>query len=289
MKPLFLLLILLIMTIAAQAAYAKGYYVDISNPAASNLNPGTKELPWKHVPGMLNWSGRVKLQPGDIVYFNNAATWEAPAGTYFLQVQGGVTYDGHSWGPGTRATFKATAPLRALITIMDDHPEYPTVVRGFEIDASGYAINGIGINFPHSRGDLTGAVKRIENCVVHNLGGLAAKGEYVYGIIVSSGYGGNPRRVVANVEILNCVVYNVSRGGINLYSANDNPNSRIENVLVRGNEVYNCGTDPRYAGSSLPVKNHVINAIVENNIIRDPVNGYGTGFSSDPAIVARKT
>jgi hypothetical protein len=122
-------------------------------------------------------------------------------------------------------------------------------------------------------------MKRIENCVVHDVASLSAEGQYEYGIAVSSGYGGG--RTVSNVEVLNCTAYNISRGGINIYSANDDPLSRITDVVVRGCEVYNTGLDPDYAGSGLPMKNHIRNVVFEYNYVHDAARGMGIGVSSD--------
>jgi hypothetical protein len=257
------------------------YYVDIDHPQASDSNPGDESLPWKHCPGMPGWSGSAELQAGDIVYFNNAATWTVSSASAIIQVVGGVTYDGKTWGSGSRATLRATGGLaRSVINFMTDHPTEPTVVRGFEVDANNQLTSGIGINWPQSSGSLTGATKRIEDCDVHGVYSRSSQGQYEYGIVISSGWGGS--RTVSNVEVLDCKVYDISRGGINVYSANDDPSSGISNVLVRGNEIYHIGTDPNYAGSALPLKNHVVNVIVEYNNIHHPTRGIGMGISTHP-------
>jgi hypothetical protein len=257
------------------------YYVDINHPLASDSNPGIVSLPWKHAPGMPDWTGTADLQAGDVVYFNNAATWTSADGYAVLQVEGGVTYDGKTWGSGNRAVFRASGGLsRSVINYMDDHPTEPTVVRGFEVDANDQLTSGIGINWPQATGDLTGAAKRVEDCVVHGVYSRSSLGQYEYGIVISSGWGGN--RTVSNVEVIDCEVFDISRGGVNVYSANDDPNSGINNVLVRGCDIRATGTDPNYAGSALPLKNHVTNVIVEYNNIHHPVRGIGMGISTHP-------
>jgi hypothetical protein len=271
--------LLLAGAVLAPTADAAEYYVDPSNPLASDSNPGTEVLPWRNCPGMPGWVGGATLSAGDTVLFASSSTWESATGDALLQVVAGVTYDGRSWGSGERATLRATAALnRSVINLMEDHPTQPTVIRGFEVDAGGQVTSGVGINWPHSAGSMAGAVKRIEDCVVHDVASQSALGEYEYGIVISSGWGGS--RVTANVEILDCLVFAISRGGINVYSANDDPSSRIENVLVRGNEVHTIGLDPDYAGSALPLKNHVKNVVVEFNSVHDTVRGSGVGISS---------
>ncbi len=263
----------------ALPAVADDFYVDPAHPSASDTNSGTEALPWVNCPGMPGWSGSASLLPGDTVYFASSETWESATGPSVLQVAGGVTYDGSTWGSGTRAILRATAGLsRSVINFREDHPTLPTVVRGFEVDAGGFVTSGIGVNWPQSSGSMDGATKRIEDCVVHDVASQSALSQWEYGIVISSGYGGG--RVTANVEILDCLVYNISRGGINIYSANDDPLSRIENVLVQGNEIHTIGQDPDYAGSALPLKNHVKNAVVEFNSVHDTVRGTGIGISS---------
>jgi hypothetical protein len=279
MKQVFVSLSVIALWIPSHHARAAQYYVDNSAAGASNTNPGTETQPWTHCPGMPGWNGTLSLQPGDVVYFANDGTWEAADGNAVLQIAGGVTYDGSTWGSGTRAVLTATNALgRSVINFMHDDPAAPTIVRGFEVNAGSTVTTGIGINWPHAEQSLTGAIKRIENCLVHDVNSLSAQGEYEYGIVVSSGYGGG--RTVSNVEVINCTTYNISRGGINIYSANDDPLSRITAVLVRGNEVYATGQDPDYAGSALPMKNHVLDAVLEYNHVHDTTRGAGISLSS---------
>jgi hypothetical protein len=229
---------------------------------------------------MTGWSGSAALVAGDTVYFNSAETWEESAGPAVLQVTGGVVYDGATWGTGTRAIFRAKADLnRSVIAMLKDHPSIPTVVRGFEVDAGGTITTGIGMNHPQMENTLLGATKRIEDCIVHDVMSFSAQNTYKYGIVISN-WGAQYH--VKNVEILDCKVYNISRGCINLYPGNDTGANRVENVLVRGNECWSAGMDPDYGGSLLAAKNHVINAVIEYNYIHDPVRGIGMGISNHP-------
>lgn len=279
MTPLRATLVVVILCFGASHAASAEYFVNPTHPQASDANPGTEDLPWRNCPGMPAWAGSASLSSGDTVFFCSSCTWQSGTGAALLQVIGGVTYDGTSWGNGTRATLRASGALsRSVVNLMDDHPTLPTVVRGFEVDAGLQVTSGIGVNWPQSTGSMTGANKTIENCVVHGVSSQSSLGQYEYGIVVSSGYGGS--RVTANVEILDCKVFDISRGGINIYSANDDPSSRIENVLVRGNEIFATGLDPNYAGSALPMKNHVRNAVFEFNSVHDTVRGVGISVSS---------
>lgn len=263
---------------APGTARAADYYVDNGATAASDGNAGTMAMPWQRCPGMEGWSGSATLRPGDVVHFQNERTWSISSGLAVLEATGGVTYDGSSWGAGTRATFRTTGDIDlSVITFQRDDATMPTVVRGFEVDAGGQVNSGIAINYPRVIRDLTGATKRIEDCVVHGVHSSSAAGEYEYGIVVSSGYGGH---VVSGVEIIGCTTYDISRGGVNVYVANDMPSSHIDDVIVRGCDIYQTGTDPDYAGSAFALKNNVRNVVVEFNYIHDSVNGAGIGVGT---------
>jgi hypothetical protein len=290
------LLVLLLLAVASQVTFAAvphgennidslpaaaTYYV-ANAPFGDDSHPGTESEPWEHCPGMPGWTGSATLEPGDTVYFDSGGTWETASGSALLQVVGGVTYDGSTWGTGTRATLRATGYLhRSVVNLMEDDPVEPTVIRGFEVDVNGQETSGIAINWPQSAGSMSGAMKRIEDCVVHDVYSSSALGSYEYGIVISSGWGGS--RGVDNVEVLDCEVYNISRGGVNVYAANDFADSWISNVLVRGCDIYATGQDPNYAGSALAAKNHVIDVTLEYNTIHDPVRGIGIGISTHAA------
>ena len=263
---------------------ASTYYV--STGGADGNNGTTVDSPWQHCPGMPGWQGTVKLTAGDIVYFNNGDTWTASSGQAVLMTTAGVLYDGESWGSGTKATFRATGNLdRSVVGFLSDDPVSPTVVKGFELDANHTITNGVGLNYPYWSNTMTGAVKRIEDCVVHDVYSEVNRGEYKYGIIISN-WGGNSA-VVENVEIINCVVYNISRDGILAYPGGDQANNRVGNILIRNCEVYNTGQDPGYgAGSGIVTKNRVYNTVVEYNYLHHTggpgilISGSLNGYSS---------
>ena len=258
------------------------YYID--SQIGNDLSDGKSEsIPWQNCPGMPDWSGTTELHAGDTVYFNNARTWTGGTGDALIAVTGGVTYDGRSWGSGTRAVLRASGDLnRSVINIREDHPDIPTEVIGFEIDAGGYITTGIGVNWPHSVPNIDGAVKRFIDCVIHGVYSEANQNQYEYGIAISSGYGGGC--TVENIEIIDCTTYDISRGGINIYSANDDPASNIKNVLVQNCDISGSGTDPSYAGSQLNMKNHIINCIFEYNYVHDAERGAGISFSTHPEV-----
>jgi hypothetical protein len=251
--------------------WAATYYVDNTLASASDTNAGTSSsAPWRNCPGMGGWSGKATLKPGDVVKFNNAATWTQSGSSSLLKVTGGVTYDGQSWGNGTRATFRmlgnnTSSNRPGVIIFLDDDPAMATVVKGFNIDGNKKLISGITVNWPGATKPTTGAVKRIENCVIHDFGDPGGSTFGLYGIKVGS-TGSN---VTANVEIIDTVVYNTPRSGITIYDALTTGTHEIKNVLIRGCEVYNSGTGASTHGNGIQLKDKVTGVIVEYNYLHD--------------------
>lgn len=245
-------------------AQAATYYVD--HASGSDANAGTSQTsPWANAPGMSAYRGKGKLVAGDTVFFRNSGTWLV-TGTQGIYLVGGVKYVGNGWGTGSRATLKAAGDLASAVVRFSDHPTIPTVIEGFDIDANGKVTNGVEMNHSFYAGPLTGAVKRVENVVVHNVWSRASQGQYKYGIIVSN-HGGKAGEV-ANVEILGSTIRDISRDGLPIYPGDSNADCIVRNVVVRGNTIYNTGQDPDYgAGSGIVVKGRVIDATIENNYV----------------------
>jgi hypothetical protein len=252
-------------------ANAATYYVDFG--VGNDSNPGTVASPWKRCPGMVGWAGAAKLQPGDTVYFDRADTWDIPAIAYGpgLEVGGGVHYIGNQWNPqgvGTsQAILRATGTHESgNVRFWADHATIPTVIEGFEIDGNGYRANGIDVNHAHWTTGLTHAVKRVTNCVVHGQTGNGSQGDYKYGVIVSD-HSPDASGWVANVEILDTLVYNVPRVGITIYPSDT---GMLSNIVVRGCEIYNTSADPSYSAChGIGYKGDIRNSVVENCYVHD--------------------
>jgi len=273
------------------SAAAGGNLRYVDQTAGNDANAGTANSPWLRCPGMVGWTGSATLQPGDIVYFDRSDTWDMGqnSGGPGLELRAGVHYIGDEWDPeavGTgRAILRATGRHAAgVVRIWEDHATLPTWIEGFEVDANGQRANLIDINHAFWKTGLTKAVKRIEDCIAHGNSGNGSEGDYKYGIIVSD-HSPDASGWVANVEILNTVVYNVARDGICLYPGD---NGMISNVVVRGCEVYDTGNDPSYSeGHGLMFKANVKNSVFEYCYAHDvnssavfingPESGSGTG------------
>ena len=264
-------------TVLAFQSHAATYYV---SPSGSNSNAGTSpSAPWATCPGMMATSHPKTLSPGDTVYFDNAGTWTASTGGELLRMSGGVTYDGETWGSGTRAVLRAGVRFTQGVIVYwyKDDPSIPTVLKGFEMDGGSYGVTGIGIGDPWAPASMTGATKRVENCIVHHCGFADELPLTSYGIKVGATGG----RQTHNVEILNCKVYTISRTGIAVYPNPSDAANRIHNVLVRGCEVYDTGLVSSSSGWSILMNNHVTDVTVEYNYVHDSKSGIGISVSPD--------
>jgi hypothetical protein len=251
------------------AVEAATYYVDQSGGSDSN-NGTSPTTPWKNSPGMSAFQGTGNLQAGDTIYFDRDDVWLV-TGSQGLHVVGGVTYIGDTWErdggtTGTRATIRANANLDAGVVRFRDHPTSPTIVKGFNVDANNRVATGIDINHRFTS-SMSGALKRVQNVEVHHVSSRQANGEYKYGIIISN-FGGTSG-LAQNVEILDCIVHDISRDAIALYPG-DGVQDSIRNITVRGCEVYNTGQDPGYnEGHGFTIKGWVQNAVVEYNYVHN--------------------
>jgi hypothetical protein len=254
--------------VVASQLWAATYYVDNTLSSASDNNSGTQQAPWQHCPGLSGWTGNATLRAGDIVRFNSAGTWKGSGGNALLEAAGGVTYDGSTWGGGTRATLQAAGSFaRAIVSIRDDDPVIATVVKGFNINGNGTSNSGLNVNWPSSV-TLTGATKRIENCDIHDLRPIKG-GAARYGIKVGATTAGNTR----NVEIIGTKMHDVSTTGIAIYAAVNCPTCLIENVTIRGCVVGpNIDLYDAWNGTGILLKNNQNNTLIENTEIYDAVS-----------------
>ena len=272
-------------TAIVAAATGHTYYIDF-NTGSDNSTGTSPTAPWKHAPGMTAYTGSGSLQPGDTVYFNSGETW-LTTGNWGLSIVGGVTYIGDTWpSTGSRAIIRLNAQPAdpyGVISWMQDNATIPTTLQGFDVDANHYYSDGISVNHAHyGPAPLTGALKTLNNVVVHNVASTAANGQYAYGISVSN-HGGTTGQV-SNVLVENSVVHDTSRDGLVIYPGDENQQCTVSNVTLRNNVVYNVGQDSTYgSGSPIVVKGQVSNATVEYNYVYGPAapDQYGAGIFLD--------
>jgi hypothetical protein len=256
-------------------SFAATYYV--SSTKGNDRNQGTESAPWAYCPGMTGWGGSATLHAGDTVYFDSAGTWAGSASAQILSVAGGVTYIGDEWGSGTRATLQSNSNLSSgVVYIGDDDSTYETILKGFYVDLNGHSGEVVSINRPSIRA-MTGATKRVENCIATNPG-YTTEGEN-HGIRI-----GAPKYDISNVEIINNVVHSIPGDGIMSYSKYASTVGKISNVLVRGNTVYDVGNATGNQQLGIYVKNQVESEIIEFNTVYS-TPGDGIRIMADPGSV----
>ena len=112
---------------------AATYY--IKNGGNDNLDGLTDATAWETIAKV-----QAAVQSGDIVYFNSGDTWTGTNPILYMTVDG-VTYDGSTYGTGTRATFKATsrASSNGIVQIARSN----IVFQGFKVDAVDFLVKPV--------------------------------------------------------------------------------------------------------------------------------------------------
>jgi len=195
---------------------------------------------------------------GDTIYFRSNDTWES-IGSYarMLTAVAGVTYDGSTYGNGTRAILKPIEDQSVMELGVVDLSESNVTFMGFEIDGNQKVTEGITVGH-HATKHISNII--IDNVVVHDNGDPENDG-WLYGILVSSTLGTGT--VVYNVSITNCHLYNNGHEGIAIYESRLYPNNRVEKVLIRNCTVHDTGTTSDGSGMGILIANDVDNVTVE--------------------------
>ncbi|MCE5211851.1 MAG: hypothetical protein LLG40_09890 [Deltaproteobacteria bacterium] len=152
-KRIFLAILLLLVTCNGWAAT---YYVKTGgNDSAAGTSDGTA---WAHCPGMVGWSGAAILAPGDTIKFRSQDSWNASDSFLMISTAGTtgsrITYDGSSYGTGTKATFLVTgrSSLYAVVQIRVSNITF----TGFKVDTNKFPLSGIAVGYssPSPAGDI---------------------------------------------------------------------------------------------------------------------------------------
>jgi hypothetical protein len=186
----------------------------------------------------------------------------------------GVTYDGSTYGSGTRATLKATSRVGGygVVQIYVSNVTF----QGFKIHSNYLSIGGIyiGGTNPTPSGDISNIT--VNNCEVTN--GITTDNpdpSYYYAILV----GARGSHTTSNVTVTNCIVHDVGHEGISVYPhwGATSPN-RVNGVLIRNNIIYNTGqvsASGGYRANLIDITNDSDNVVVE----------YNVGYNSGPIVV----
>jgi len=207
------------------------------------------------------WRTIAKVQAAvkrdDIVYFRSQDTWTAAG--LILTATEGVTYDGSTYGSGTRATLKPTANSSASFVTINASD---VVFKGFNLDGGSHDCYGalsIGYRASTNISNIT-----VDNCIVHDIG---VTNTWMYGIYIGQTTGG---KTTSNVNIINTTIYNTVHEGIAIYPSWSTYNNRVDTVLLRNCNIYNTGTiDSSIYGTGIAVNNNSANVTIEFCNIHD--------------------
>ena len=204
---------------------------------------------------------------GDTIYFRSQDIWTG--NSIMIAARAGVTYDGSTYGTGTRATLKPSGGSNHVITINVSG----VTVKGFELDLNSLAVGGIQTKAAYS--DINGTV--IDDCVIHSNTGPAS-GIYSLHVGAADGYKNS------NVTITNVTVHDVALTPINIYpTGSDTDNNTVDTVIIRNCLVYNVTAGQ----AGVAIKNQSKNVTIEFCTVRDnSIPGMELYTNTASAVVA---
>jgi hypothetical protein len=215
---------------------------------------------------MNGWTGTATLSSGDVVFFRSQDTWTGAAPV--LTLTNGITYDGTTYGSGTRATLEATSGDGSGSTGVVAGPASSVNIQGFNVTAA-LITSGIDLG---SYGGLGYSNITVDNCIVHDVG---ARGIYI-GTIAGNNL------TVSNITVKNSTIYNIGWSGIVVYPTWVRPGHKVENVLIRNCTVYTTGFTKD--GEGVYIKNDADNVIVEFCRLYDNLHGVHLETYEDPNV-----
>jgi hypothetical protein len=252
-------------------AYATDYYI-ANAPTGNDANTGLIGHPVETITRVLAVSSG-----GDTIYFDRDSTWSVVTDSAILTCEAGTDashptiYDGSTWeadggSTSTKATFTTGETLSALVKIYVSN----VTLKGFDLNGDSQITSGIrcGSSAATSISNID-----IDNCKVHDLGGIGA-GQY--GIHV--GPISYADVTVSDVLVRNCTVYNVPYEGIAIYTSWGKSGVMTEDITVRNCTVYNTGQVDYAVG--IYVANRTNNVTVEYNNVYNNVKGSGSAWGS---------
>lgn len=263
---------------AAAPLLASDYYVDQTNPKASDANPGTEALPWS----TLYKAIRAPLQPGDTVYVKQGSydvstggAWNSPA----INLPSGA--------PGKPITFKSLPMHAAVLNTYGtrDNPAIGVYGRSHVI------IDGFVIPKPGNKGIAVfgEAGAKVKDIVIQN--------NVIHGVYVDALDNTEAIRIenAQDVLVRNNKIYDVRNGG-NSSNASGVKTYKVRNVIIENNEIYDviAGVKEKEASSEITMRNNwvyncsyglVLNnqngGVTEQIRYHNNIIECGSGFESD--------
>ena len=219
------------------------------------------------------WATISKVQStvtnGDTVYFRSQDTWTSSLGQVLNATVAGVTYDGSTYGSGTRATFQATGTLDAVVKLSANNLSF----SGFDIDMNSQITGGIyvGTFATSNKANFT-----VHNCKVHD--NSVPSGYFRYGVHVG-GYA-NTNVIISNVTLTDNEIYNTGHEGLALYPTWTRDGCGINGLTARNNIIHDTGQSGSYK-AGIYLANNADNVTLEFNTIYNAGNGINIVTSGD--------
>jgi len=217
------LLLILLLILLPYSAWATNYYIS----AAGSGSSCTSESPCALATAV------AAAGSNDTIFFKSDDTWTNASVATVLDAVAGVTYDGSTYGSGTRAKIltghEVSYGHSATVSIGVSNVTF----KGFDVDGDNNSYNTYGIYIGEGISGETISSITIDNCVIHHTG----KDDWSYGILVSSKSATSA--TISNVSITNSTVRDNYHEGIAIYQAWGYPGNNTDTVLVRNCTVYN--------------------------------------------------
>jgi len=253
-----LCLAFLILTFTLPAWAQSTYYV--KSGGDDNAAGTSDETAWAHCPGLSGWTGSATLSNGDTVYFRSQDTWTSSNDSVLDIDTAGVTYDGSTWGSGTRATLQITAggALNGVVKINASNTSFSS----FDIDMNNQNTCGIGVG-TYATSDVSNIT--IDDCKVHD--SYIPSGQFDYGIHIGGYAAANVD--VTNVTVTNTEVYNTGHEAFAIYPTWTKSGCTAQNITIRNCSAHNAGINGTWWGDGYLIVNNADNVTIEDSVAYD--------------------
>ncbi|MFA5132960.1 MAG: right-handed parallel beta-helix repeat-containing protein [Candidatus Paceibacterota bacterium] len=252
-----LLCILFFLLMIPSVSWSANHYFDATD-GNDSTGDGSSGSPWQTLA-----KANTECTSGDVCYFASEETWTGSSS--MISCASGVTYDGSTWGTGTRATLQASTDSSGWSMV--DIYQSNVVFQGFKVDGNNHNISQIRAGLYYTISDIT-----IDNCEVTNNRTTDSGSQFYYGIHL----GPRDSHTVSNVTIKNCHVHHTGHEGITIYHYwQDNIPNRNYNITVRGNTVHDTGqVSGTNRGNGIDCFNNADNITLEYNTIYNIIGNF---------------
>lgn len=236
-------------------SFAATYYVDQSNPSASDSNPGTEPLPWKTL-----YKAAATLVAGDTVLVKQG-TYDARSGCAWNRPSINPVNSGT---PGNPIAFRAYS---GHTVVLDNGSTFDCPAIGSR-DRNHIIIDGFTIPHPSNRGILVWGASGVivENNTIHGLRGVG--GDNTDGIRIEN---------VTTSIIRNNLIFDIRNESLNGNDAGVKMYS-VDNTILENNEIHG-------ASAGLYDKSGGVSNTFRRNYVHDMIGdrrciGLGSGVAA---------